>query len=308
MAQESNSEVTMACKVPPHSCQAASKQNSQNAAEYFRAKQADATLIKIPTFPSRELDYLMIGDIWSTAWTCLDLSGFRAGETVAVFGAGPVGLLCAYTALFRGAARVYVVDHVPARLNKAKDLGAIPINFTKGNAAQQILKQEPKGVDRSCDCCGYECVNEKLEPQQNAIITNAVAATTRGGGIGIIGVYVAQDKAPGRPEAGKIPPTLDFPMTEFFSKGLSMKTGIVNPMALAPQLVELVKSGRARPGAIVSSIIGMEEVPEGYRRFNKQLETKVVIRFPWQEEEWRVDGAKTVLGSQRGGQGGEDEE
>ena len=250
----------------------------------------------------------MIGDIWSTAWTCLDLSGFRAGETVAVFGAGPVGLLCAYTALFRGAARVYVVDHVPARLSKAKDLGAIPINFTKGNAAQQILKLEPNGVDRSCDCCGYECVNEKLEPQQNAIITNAVAATTRGGGIGIIGVYVAQDKAPGRPEAGKIPPMLDFPMTDFFSKGLAMKTGLVDTMALAPQLVELVKSGRARPGAIVSSIIGMEEVPEGYRRFNKQLETKVVIRFPWQEEEWRVDGAKTVLGSQRGGQGGGDEE
>ena len=157
-------------------------------------------------------------------------------------------------------------------------------------------------MDRSCDCCGYECVNEKLEPQQNAVITNAVAATARGGGIGIIGVYVAQDKAPGRPEAGKIPPTLDFPMTEFFSKGLTMKTGIVNPMALAPQLVELVKSGRARPGAIVSSIIGMEEVPEGYRRFNKQLETKVVIRFPWQDDEWKVDGAKTVLGSQRGGQ------
>ena len=246
----------------------------------------------------------MISDIWGTAWTCLDLSGFRAGETVAVFSAGPVGLLCAYTALFRGAARVYVVDHVQARLTKAKEIGAIPINFTKGNAAQQILKLEPNGVDRSCDCCGYECVNEKLEPQQNAIINNAVTATTRGGGIGLVGSYLTQDKAPGRPEAGKIPPTLDFPMTEFWSKSLTIKAGIVNPQVLAPQLVELVKSGRAKPGCITSNVIGIEEVPEGYRRFNNHLETKVVIRFPWEDDEWRVDGAETVLGSQRPGQNG----
>ncbi len=265
--------------------------------------QADTTLIPIPHYPSRELDYLMISDIWGTAWTCLDLSGFRAGETVAVFGAGPVGLLCAYTALFRGAARVYVVDHVQARLNKAKELGAIPIDFTKGNAAQQLLKQEPNGVDRSCDCCGFECVNEKLEPQQNHIVNNAVTAMKPGGGIGLVGIYVAQDKAPGRPEAGQIPPTLDFPMTEFWSKGLTMKAGVVNPQALAPQLVELVKSGRAKPGCITSSVIGIDEVAEGYRRFNKHLETKVVVRFPWEEEdEWRVDGAATVLGGLRPGE------
>ncbi|KAH6611923.1 alcohol dehydrogenase GroES-like domain-containing protein [Boeremia exigua] len=276
-------------------------------AEYFRVTQADTNLIKIPHYPSRELDYLMISDIWGTAWTCLDLSGFRAGETVAVFGAGPVGLLCAYTALFRGAARVYVVDHVQARLNKAKDIGAIPINLTKGSPAQQILKLEPNGVDRSCDCCGYECVNENLEPQQNHIINNAVAATARGGGIGLVGIYIAQDKAPGRPEAGQIPPTLDFPMSDFWSKGLTIKAGVVNPQALAPQLVELVKSGRAKPGCITSSVIGIEEVPEGYRRFNRQLETKVVIRFPWEDDEWSVDGTATVLGSQRREQDSESE-
>ncbi|KAF3043763.1 hypothetical protein E8E12_009866 [Didymella heteroderae] len=277
-------------------------------AEYFRIDQADANLIPIPHYPSRELDYLMISDIWATAWTCLDLSGFRAGETVAVFGAGPVGLLCAYTALFRGASRVYVVDHVPVRLAKAKEIGAIPIDLTKGNPAQLILKLEPNGVDRSCDCCDFECVNEKLEPQNNYIINNAVTATTRGGGVGLVGIYIAQDKAPGRPEAGKIPPTLDFPMTEFWSKGLTIKAGVVNPQALAPQLVELVKSGRAKPGCITSSVIGIEEVPDGYRRFNKHLETKVVIRFPWEDDEWRVDGAATVLGSQRPEQNGTSEE
>ncbi|KAJ4317662.1 hypothetical protein N0V94_004816 [Neodidymelliopsis sp. IMI 364377] len=275
-------------------------------AEYFRMEQADSNLIKIPHYPSRELDYLMISDIWCTAWTCLDLSGFQAGETVAVFGAGPAGLLCAYSALFRGAARVYVVDHVQARLAKAKEIGAIPINLTKGNVAQQILKLEPNGVDRSCDCCGNECVNEKLEPQPNAILNNTITVTARGGGIGIIGNYVAQDKAPGRPEADRSPQKLDFLMSQVSIKALSIKAGIVNPQILAPQLVELVKSGRAKPGCITTSVIGVEEIPEGYKKFERQLETKVVIRFPWKDDEWRVDGAETVLGSQRPGQNGQD--
>jgi threonine dehydrogenase-like Zn-dependent dehydrogenase len=225
----------------------------------------------------------MISDIWATAWTCLDLSGFRAGETVAVFGAGPVGLLCAYTALFRGASRVYVVDHVPQRLAKAAEIGAIPIDFTKGNAAAQIMEREPNGVERCCDCCGYECLNADLEPQQNAIVNDMVAVTAAGGGIGVIGVYLAQNAAPGRPNAGEMQPNLEFPMTAFWSKQLSMRAGIVQPLMLAPQLVELVKSGRARPGCVVSCVVGIDGVPDAYRRFNKGEETKVAVRFPWVE-------------------------
>jgi threonine dehydrogenase-like Zn-dependent dehydrogenase len=252
--------------------------------------QADVSLIPIPQHPSRELDYLMISDIWATAWQCLDASGFKPGESVAIFGAGPVGLLCVYTALFRGASRVYSIDHVERRLVKAKELGATPINFTKGNAAKQILKFEELGVERSCDCCGYECVNEKLEPQQNAIINDMVNVTMPGGGIGVVGVYMADSKAPGRPNADQITPTIDFPMSAFFSKSLSMKATIADPQALAPQLVGLIKSGRAHPGSIVSSVIGIQDVEEAYRRFNKHLETKVVIRFPWQEDEWNIGG------------------
>jgi threonine dehydrogenase-like Zn-dependent dehydrogenase len=257
-----------------------------------RVPQADVSLIPIPHHPSRELDYLMISDIWATAWQCLDGSGFKAGETVAVFGAGPVGLLCVYSALFRGASRVYAVDHVKSRLEKAKELGAIPIDFTKGNAAKQILKFEKLGVDRSCDCCGYECVNEELEPQQNAIINDMVDVTIPGGGIGVIGVYMADGAAPGRPNADRISPTIDFPMSKFWLKSLTMKAVIAFPQASAQQLVELVKSGRAHPGTVVSSVIGIQEIAEGYKRFSKHLETKIVIRFPWQEDEWNLDGSE----------------
>jgi threonine dehydrogenase-like Zn-dependent dehydrogenase len=257
-------------------------------AEYVRVPQADTTLIPIPHYPSHELSYLFVSDIWSTAWTCLDFSGFKAGETVAVFGAGPVGLLCAYSALFRGAARVYVVDHVKARLAKAKEIGAIPIDFTRGDAPTQILKFEKLGVNRSCDCVGEECVNADLKPQQNAVINDIVNVTIPGGGIGQIGVYFAQTPAPGRPEAAKISPTLEFPQSTFWFKSLSLKAGIVNPQPLAGQLVELIKSGRVDLSWLVSSVIGIEDVPEGYRRFDKHLETKVVIRFKWEDDQWKV--------------------
>jgi threonine dehydrogenase-like Zn-dependent dehydrogenase len=263
-----------------------------SAAEYVCVPQADVSLIPIPHHPSRELDYLMISDIWPTAWQCLDASGFKAGETVAVFGAGPVGLLCVYTALFRGASRVYAVDHVKSRLEKAKELGAIPIDFTKGNAAKQILKFEKLGVDRSCDCCGCECVNEELMPQQNAIVVDMIEVTILGGGIGVIGFYMADGAAPARPNADKISPTIHFPMAKFWSKCLTMKAAIVSPQASAQQLVELVKGGRAHPGCVVSSVISIREIAEGYKRFSKHLETKVVIRFPWQEDEWNVNGSE----------------
>lgn len=68
-------------------------------------------------------------------------------------------MLCAYSALLRGAIRAYIVDHVPERFAKAKSIGAIPINFMKEDPVATIMKIEPNGVERSCDCVGLECVD-----------------------------------------------------------------------------------------------------------------------------------------------------
>jgi threonine dehydrogenase-like Zn-dependent dehydrogenase len=97
-------------------------------------------------------------------------------------------------------------------------------------------------------------------------------------------ISTSSSPAPGRPNVGTIAPTFEFPMTAFWSKQLSMRAGVVQPLVLAPQLVELVKSGRVRPGCVVSCVVGIDEVPEGYRRFNEGGETKVVVRFPWAGE------------------------
>jgi threonine dehydrogenase-like Zn-dependent dehydrogenase len=192
----------------------------------------------------------------------------------------------------RGASKVYVVDHLQNRLDKAKSIGAVPINFTHSNAAEQILTLEPKGVDRCCDCCGEECLNSDLKPQQNAIVNDIVHAARVGGGLGIVGVYSAQEPAPGRPNAGKIKPTLEFPMTEFWNKNLSIMPGSVN---LRPQLtqslLQLIQSGRGKPSFVVSSILGIEDAPKGYERFEKGLETKVILKFP-HHHEGATDGSE----------------
>jgi threonine dehydrogenase-like Zn-dependent dehydrogenase len=104
-------------------------------------------------------------------------------------------LLCAYSAIIRGAIRVYSVDQVPERLAKAKSIGAIPINFKDSDPVAQILKLEPNGVDRACDCVGFECVDGNGKNVENLIITQAIDVTRPLGGIGFIGVYITEDQS-----------------------------------------------------------------------------------------------------------------
>ncbi|ORY12830.1 alcohol dehydrogenase [Clohesyomyces aquaticus] len=254
-------------------------------AEYVRVPEADNSCIPVPEGEFSDVDFLFLSDIFATGWTGLDFSGFQPGDTVAVFGAGPMGLLCAYSALLRGASKVYSIDHVEARLKKAASIGAIPINFTNHPASEQLAVLEPNGVIRSVDCCGYECVNADLKPQQNFIVEEASKVTAAGGGFGVPGLYWTQASTQGAPLAGKVKPEITFPMAAFWAKGIRIQGGPVDPKLVAPTLVQLVKSGRAKPGFIVSADIGIEEAPKFYERFDKHLETKVVIRFPWEEDE-----------------------
>jgi threonine dehydrogenase-like Zn-dependent dehydrogenase len=90
------------------------------------------------------------------------------------------------------------VDQVPERLAKAKSIGAIPINFKDSDPAAQILKLEPNGVDRACDCIGFEAVDDTGKNVENLIITQAPNVTRPQGGIGFIGVYV-QDQSKENP-------------------------------------------------------------------------------------------------------------
>lgn len=113
------------------------------------------------------------------------------GESIAVFGAGPVGLMAAYSAVLRGASRVYVVDRVPERLEAAKKIGCVPIDFSKGDAVDLIIEHNGEMVDRSVDAVGYQAVNTSGSTEQpNIVLENMIRVTRACGGLGIPGLYV----------------------------------------------------------------------------------------------------------------------
>ena len=108
-----------------------------------------------------------------------------------MFGAGPVGLMAAYSAVLRGASRVYVVDRVPERLQAAKKVGCIPIDFSQGDAVDSIIKDNDGMVDRSVDAVGYQAVNTGGSTEQpNIVLENMIRVTRACGGLGIPGLYV----------------------------------------------------------------------------------------------------------------------
>ena len=126
-------------------------------AEYLRVPHADFNCLPLPAGTEHESDYALLADIFPTGYHGCELAGVSPGETVAVYGAGPVGLMAAYSALLRGASRVFVVDRVPERLAKAGEIGAIAVDFSRGDPGQQIKDQTGgEGTDKGVDAVGYQ--------------------------------------------------------------------------------------------------------------------------------------------------------
>lgn len=221
---------------------------------------------------------MTVSDIFATAWAGLDFAGLQPGDSVAVFGAGPVRLLTAYSAILRGASRVYVVDHVAERLAQASEIGAIPVNFLQCDRVADILRQETGGVDRAVDCVGMEALGTDLEIDESIVIKQMVAVTRGGGGIGVVGAYLAQPSSPGARKGDEISPNIEFPITEVFNKGLTVRAGGVDPRLYAPALLELIANGKAQPGFVTTASIKMDQAPEYYEKFHLQTEGKVIIR------------------------------
>jgi threonine dehydrogenase-like Zn-dependent dehydrogenase len=281
-------------------------------AEYLRVPFADDSLVALPNDFSSDLDWLFLSDIFITGWVGLDFARFQAGDSVVVFGAGGVGLLCAYIAILRGASMVFVVDHVRERLDKAASIGAVPIDFTSdaGTASEQILRRKPDGVERSVDCIGQTCLNHQLKPQQNYVIEEAIRVTKYAGGIGLPGVYAAQPRSAGTPRGDLMDNELSVSVPQLWIKNLSIGAGSIFPSLyeILPKAFALVKSGKVRLDWLVTSQIGIEDAPEAYRRFDEKLEIKVVIRFPWEREQVRAssEAVQSVAGVEAIGEGPEE--
>ena len=248
-------------------------------AEYLRIPFADFNCLVLPPGKEHESDFVLLADIFPTGYHGCELAGVQPGETVAVYGAGPVGLMAAYSALLRGASKVFSVDRVPERLAKAAQIGAIPINFDEGDPVEQIKAQTSgEGTDKGIDAVGYQAVTKTGSREQPALVLNSLIQTVRvTGALGVPGLYVPAD--PGGVDEQAKQGMLGIAFGKLFEKGLRLGTGQCNVKRYNAQLRDLIIAGRAAPGFVVSHELPLADAPGAYEKFDKRIEgyTKVVL-------------------------------
>ncbi|MBA8826407.1 glutathione-independent formaldehyde dehydrogenase [Saccharopolyspora lacisalsi] len=238
-------------------------------AEYLRVPFADFNCVPLPEGDEHESDFALLADIFPTGYHATELAGVRPGETVAVYGAGPVGLMAAYSSLIKGASRVFVVDRVEDRLRLAEQIGATPIDFTAGDPAERIKDAlSDEGVDRGIDAVGYQATVATGE-EQPAVVLNQLIRTVRPtGSVGAVGLYLPSD--PGAPTDSAAQGLLQVNIGKFFERGLSMGTGQADAKAYAHQLRDLIVAGRATPSFVVSQRLPLADAPDAYAKFDNR--------------------------------------
>lgn len=176
------------------------------------------------------MDVKLLADIFPTGWHGVTLSGFQPGETIAVFGGGPVGLMAAYSAVLRGASRVYVVDRVKERLDSAAKIGAVPVSFEESDPVQRIIELNGGMVDRAVDAVGYQAVNQDGSTEvPNIVLENMIQVTRACGGLGIPGLYVPTD--PGAPDSAAGKGMISLSFGKLFEKVSSLSsTSTLHPL------------------------------------------------------------------------------
>ena len=235
-------------------------------AEYVRVPQANVGPLVIPDGLSDE-QVLFLSDILPTGYQAVINAGIGPGSTVAIFGAGPVGLMSAACARMLGAEIIYMVDELQYRLDFAREAyGIVPINMSQvDDPAELIISQtQGRGVDASIDAVGFEAkgsttetilTNLKLEGSSGAALRQCIAATRRCGTVSVPGVYAGFIHA--------------FLFGDAFDKGLTFKMGQTHAQALMPELLEKVLDGTLHPEIIISHRMGLAEAAEAYATFDK---------------------------------------
>ena len=249
-------------------------------AEYLRVPYGDFNcLVLPPDAEEKQNDYVMLSDIFPTGYHATELAGVKPGESVVIYGAGPVGLMAAYSASLKGASKIMVVDRHPDRLELAAKIGAIAIDDSSDSVVDQVLEQTGgEGADRGCECVGYQCHDHKGHEVPNLTMNNLVRSVRPTGSIGVVGVFVPEDPGAHDKLAKKGQLAFDFGL--FWFKGQRMATGQANVKAYNRQLRDLIHSGRATPSFIVSHKLPLKSAPEAYEHFDAREAgwTKVVLK------------------------------
>ena len=253
---------------------------SGGQAEYLRVPFGDFNCLRLPEdAEEKEDDYVMVADIFPAGWHATRLARLRPGESVVVYGSGPVGLMAAYSAMLQGASKVMIVDRHPDRLRLAEQIGVIPIDDSKGDPVAQVLDHTSgRGADRGCECVGYQAHDPQGAEHPDMTMNNLVDSVRFTGGIGVVGVFLPADpKSPDPLERGG---RIAFEMGPFWFKGQRVATGQANVKHYNRRLRDLIHEGRAKPSWIVSHRLPLQRAPEAYEHFDRRDEgwTKVVLK------------------------------
>ena len=244
-------------------------------AEYVRVPKANVGPIKVPQTLADE-QVLFLSDILPTGYQAVLNADIGPGSSVAIFGAGPVGLMAAACARMLGAEKIFMVDHHPYRLEFArKTYGIFPINFDEVDPAEVIIDNTSfRGVDAAIDAIGFEAkgsaletvmTNLKLEGSSGVALRQCIAAVRRGGTVSVPGVY-----------AGFIH---GFLFGDAFEKGLIFKMGQTHVQRFLPELLDHIESGKLHPDVIISHRMPLAQAAAAYKIFDKKEDDcrKVVL-------------------------------
>lgn len=274
LCENTNPNSELACGVFGYSHTTGGYDGGQ--AEYVRVPFADVGPMKIPDDMEDE-DVLFLSDIFPTGYMAAEMGEIKPGETVAIFGAGPVGVFTAVSAWLMGAGRVIVIDHVPYRLRFAEEFAGVEtIDLRKVDHIVPYLKEltEGRGPDVCVDAVGLEADGSALHDFLGRVLMLQAGAATvidwcinavrKGGNVSLIGVYG--------------PPWNLVPIGAAMNKNLTIRTGQCNTRRYMPHLLEHIRAGRVDPKRLTSHRLPLDQAPEAYRMFAaKQDECRKVV-------------------------------
>jgi threonine dehydrogenase-like Zn-dependent dehydrogenase len=250
-------------------------------AEYARVPFADVGTVKIPEGLSDE-QVLFLSDIFPTGYMAAENCNIQPGDTIAVWGCGPVGQLAIKSAYLLGAERVIGIDRFPYRLQIAREkAGAEVLNYEQCDVYDSLMEMTGGlGPDACIDAVGmeahmpgivgaYDRVKQAmmLESDRPAVLRQAIMACRKGGTVSIPGVYGGFDDK--------------IPLGSLVNKALTVKTGQTHVQHYFAPLLEKIQSGDIDPSFIITHRLPLDEAPRGFEMFlNKQDDCLKVVLKP----------------------------
>lgn len=282
-------------------------------AERARIPFANIGLVKIPDEVSDD-QAILLSDIFPTAWMAAENAEIKPGDTVAVFGCGPVGQFSIASAELMGAGRIIAIDAIDSRLDMARAQGAEVVNFEKEDPVETIKQMTAGiGVDRVVDAVGVDAQHphggpavkqakknaKQFEQEQKMVMQGASPHPSNGnwhpgdapGQALVWGVDVLA-KAGTFSIVGVYPETMQsFPIGKAMNKNLTMKMGNCNHRRYIPDLVEMVRTGGVDPTDILTQREPLLSAIDAYKAFDQRKPGWIKVELVPGEEETKVAAA-----------------